>query len=183
MINIKTHGKRQENLFNYLAVIVLALSFFVLGMFRAFEMGNGRNLVAAGSSAFSSYWSYVVFMAALSWAIFELVLRLYYFFVSFSIYTFTIPKKYAFGVFRVVYALRNLIIAGISFLLFIQPLFFLYLPAITLVIDFLVFVCAFLIIKKKYLNVLLAPFAWKAFLRPFVIYETLIIAFQLGGLL
>ena len=173
--------RRNDSQLGPIAMILLAMSFFVLGIFRAFEAGNGSTLVAENNTAVSTYWSYVVFMALLGWVVFELVLRLYYFFVSMSIYTFTIPKKGAFSVFRMVFAARNLIVAGFSFLLFVYPLFSIYLAVVTLVVDFLSFVCAFVVIKKKYLNELLSPFAWKAFLRPFVIYETLILVVRLMG--
>ena len=86
-------------------------------------------------------------------------------------------------VFRFAFAIRNLIVAGISFLLFVQPLFLNYLSVIVLVVDFCTFVFAFFVIARLYLNVILLPFAWKAFLRPFIVYETIIFALNLGGLL
>ena len=168
---------------DYLILLALAASFFVLGMFRAFDVGNGRAIATVSGSAAFSYWAYVLFMAAIGWGVFELVLRLYYFFVSLSIFTFVVPKKRALYVFRWVFAIRNLAVAGLSFLLFVSPVFVNYLAVLTFVLDFFAFVAAFAVICGNYLNELLAPFAWKAFLRPFILYETIIAIFQCGGVL
>ena len=183
MQNSNLMVKKSDGTGDAIVLLFLSLSFFLLGMFRAFEMGNGQSTIFASGAAGSSYWTYAIFMAVLGWVAFELVLRLYYFFVSLSIYTFTVPKKRAFYVFRTVFIFRNLVVAGVSFLLFVNPLFVLYLQLMTLVVDFLAFVLAFSIINRKYLSELLAPFAWRAFLRPFLVYESIVIALGMGGLL
>ena len=168
---------------DFIVLVVLACSFFAIGMFRAFEMGNGRSVLSLGLSPAMTYWAYVLFMGALGWIVFELVLRLYYFFVSMSIFTFAVPKIRAFYIFRLFYAIRNIVVAGLSFLLFVSPVFVNYLSVFSLILDFVVLLCIFGVVCKKYLGTLLAPFAWKAFLRPFVIYETILIALQFGGIL
>lgn len=168
---------------DYFVLVVLACSFFLVGMFRAFEMGNGRSVVSIELSPAMTYWAYVLFMGALAWIVFELVLRLYYFFVSMSIFSFAVPKMRAFYIFRLFYAIRNFVAIGLSFLLFVWPVFLNYLAVIELVVDFAALVGAFIVIAKKYLGELLSPFAWKAFLRPFVVYETIMIALRLGGVL
>lgn len=181
LTNAKTTANRKYC--DYLVMAFLLGSFFVYGMFRAFELGNGRAIASVSSSANSTYWAYVIFAALLGWIVFELVMRLYYFFVSFSIFTFALPKKRAFYVFRFFFAIRTLVITGLSFLLYVSPVFVNYLAFLTLIVDFCIFVCVFLVLKQRYFKTLLAPFAWKALLRPFLIFETIIVLLQVGGMI
>ena len=180
---IKMYKTEQKNGYDLLVMFFLLGSFFVYSMFRAFELGNGRAIVSISSSATTTYWAYAIFTALIAWVIFELVMRLYYFFVSFSIFMFALPKKRAFVVFRFFYAIRTLVVAGLSFLLFASPIFVNYLSFFILIVDMLMFVGVFFALKAKYFKTLLAPFAWKALLRPFLIFETLMILLQVGGVL
>ena len=173
-------NKKQYDIF---VTMFLLASFFVYGMFRAFELGNGRTLSAVDSSPASAYWGYTIFSAIIAWAIFELIMRLYYFFVSLSIFSFVLPKKRAYVTFRFFYAIRTLLVTGLSFLLFVSPVFVNFLTLFTLIIDMLMFVGMFFVLRANYFKILLAPFAWKAFLRPFLIFETIMLLLQVGGII
>lgn len=174
--------KPKSKIFEYLIILLMFCSFLILGAFRAFEHGYQIGGVSVGDSASSAFWSYAVYLAIISWIIFELVMRLYYFFVSLSVYVFVVPKKDAYCTFRAFYALRNVFVAGLGFLLFISPIWVNFYPVVVVLIDFIMLFFVFLWFKKKYLGVLLAPFAWKALLRPFIIYEFVLLIFNIGGL-
>ena len=175
--------KKDSKPYDVFIVLGLVASFFVFGIFRAFETGNGTNIVTAGMTASSSFVVYVFYNALLSWLLFELVMRCYYFLVSFSIFSFVVPKKRFYYTFRAFWAIRNVIVAGIYFLLFASPIFINYVTLMVLIVDFLVFVGMFLWLKTKYFKLLMAPFAWRAFLRPFIVFETILVCFTLGGVL
>ena len=179
----KTNSKLQKSIYRYIIIFALLASFVLLSSFRTFEFGNGAAMVVAGESASGVFWSYTFYLTLISWLIFELVMRAYYFFVSLSMYAFVIPKRDAYYILRAVFAVRNILIASFSFLLFVSPIFINYISVIALIIDFLALVLAFLWIKKYYLGDVLAPFVWKSFLRPFIVFEIISIAFSLGGVL
>lgn len=169
--NVQMTKRNAKTLAEWGVLIALLLSFVFLGIFEAFKFGNGRGVVASTESQLAAYLTYVAFFAVIGWLLFELVMRLYYFFVSMSIYVFVVPKRKAYYTMRMAWACRNVFVAAISLLLFASPIFVNYLWVITLIIDFFAIVITFLWLKKKYFGNLLAPFAWKAFLRPFIIYE------------
>ena len=179
----KTNSKLQKSIYRNIIIFALIASFVLLSAFRTFEFGNGSAMAVAGESPSGVFWSYTLYLTLISWLIFELIMRAYYFFVSLSMYAFVIPKKDAYYILRVVFAVRNILVASFSFLLFVSPIFINYISVITLIVDFLALVSAFLWIKKYYLGDVLAPFVWKSFLRPFVIFEIISVAFNIGGIL
>lgn len=175
------YAKENNSARGPLVMVGLVLSFVFVSIFGAFEMGNGLSIVGARESAQSAYFTYVVYSAVIGWILFELFMRLYYFFVSLSMYVFVVPKKAAYETLRISFILRNVLVGAISLLLFASPIWYNYLQFFTILIEFGTLAFAFVLIKKKYLKELLAPYAWKAFMRPFLIYEVLSLLVMIGG--
>lgn len=163
--------------------VFLAASFLLTAIFYTFSAYNGSFLFESANSAMSNFWIYAVFLSLVFWLIFELVMRLYFFFVSTSIYVFTVPKKESYNLFRLLYAIRNIVVGTFYLLVFKFPLILNFLSVIGLVFNFAFLFAFFAVIKQKYLDALLAPFALKAFLRPFLIYQLILSVFSIGGLL
>lgn len=162
---------------------LLALSFVLIGVYYAFVTYNGTHAFPTVAVASSNFWTYVIFLAIVFWLVFELIMRLYFFFVSLSIYVFVVPKKESFNLFRLFYAFRNFVVGAVYLLVFKFPLMFNFLGVIAIAFDFVFLFLFFFVIKKKFLNDLLAPFALKAFIRPFLIYQIVVAVFTFGGLL
>lgn len=181
---VKVATKTTSKHWQYIIMIALVCSFVFVSAFKTFEYGNGSAFVVGRETAGSAFWSYTLYLTLISWLIFELLMRGYYILVSFSMYVFIVPKKEAHYTLRAVYAVRNVVVGLFNLILFTAPFIINFLPFIALVVDFGSLLLAFWWLKKRYFGTLLAPFAFKALFRPFLIYEAIMVIFSvLGGAL
>ena len=180
---IQAQTKPKKTTAEWIILLCLCVSFLFIGTFRAFENGNGSAMVSAGEQASTAFWFNAFFYALIAWVVFELLMRAYYFFVSMSMYVFVVPKRGAYYILRMFYAVRNVVVGGLYFLLFVSPIWINFVPFFVMIVDYVALMATFFLIRKQYLGTLLAPFAWRSFLKPFLVYEIIAIALSIGGVL
>lgn len=164
--------------------VLLFISFVWLDLYA--KLG-GLNSVFYPYKEYGSLSSYLILSVLIysvaDYVIFELCFMLYRLFLSFSIYSFMIPKIVLLDNFRKCYIFRNIILGVVFNLRFLFPYINTYLCVVELIGNFLFIFCLFLSLKKKYVEPLVAHYVFKTLTIPVVLYEAYILVTLMVGVL
>lgn len=154
---------------------LLYVSFVFMMFFDTISLANGGEGVLKEMMGFDNdLVNFVLFTmtyALVSLFVFEVIMRLYVFLIRTSIYTFSIPREELRYSVRIWFMLRNSILAVINCFLLVYPITINYFIVVQFIIDSIILIMFFFDIRKRFISEITAPFAFKTFVRPYLVYQ------------
>ena len=169
--NNSENARSRASIKHRLLPLVFFLSCVWVSLFDTVTLTNTDFLLGAKGDYFTSLLMEVIIAGAFIWLVFELLLFIYRFSLGFSIYTFIVPSFAIKDNIKWCIVLRNLISGCLYFLCFFSPEIYPLISIIDVVVLFLAFVVFAFFNMKRYVDPVVAPFAFKGLVLPFIIYE------------
>jgi len=158
--------------------VVFILSFMWLNLYSTLL---AYNTISIKADATTTFIVELIISGAFSAVLCAAVFIFYRFVLRFSVYSFLIPDLALKDNLKWYFIIRNIIMGGLYYLCIYFPLIYNYLPAIDVIVIFIVFVLYAMHCCKLYVERVVVPFAFRALLRPLIIYEFVILAINYAG--
>lgn len=157
----------------YSATSTLSVSFYY----------NFGNLIDTSSSNFPSIVISILTEALFCWLSFELVFYLYRYILQFKIYSFIVPQEKLKVDSRIFFIYRNIFYGLILNLCFLFPYLYEFATLFSLIATFATLIAYSLHLNKTYAEPIVGHFVFKNFCFPVFLYQTIILIFEIGGIL
>lgn len=164
--------------------LLLILSFAWLNLYSFLVESND---VFGGYMQYGSITTYlfvtVAFLALVEYLIFELLFFIYRVFLSFSIYSFMIPKSILINKFRMWFCVRNVVLGFVFNLRFFFPYINAYLCVFELIMNFAFIMALYLDLKREHIEPLVGQYVFRTLVLPVVLYEIYVMITLMVGVL
>ncbi len=182
-------GKKDKVNFGFVYKIFLYLSFVWANFYATACILSERQYSYFGF--FGAYTGnfvediviYAIAFGLVYWALFEIMLFLYRNVLSFSIYSFIVPKTDLKNEARLFFTIKNLVYGAIANLCFLFPYLYVLLEFVNIILVLVLLIVFALRLQKKYSSPLIAHFTFKVFCYPVFVYELLLIIISVVGAL
>ena len=162
--------KEQNGLLRKMLPFLLIASFMWLCLYESFS-DTAYNMFITSSAFKSSLFVDLIFSGIVNWLIFEVTFYVYKLVLSFSVFSYTIPKMYMNNRARLFMVFRNIALGIILNICFFVPALSAFEPLIVLVVDFVVFALLVKHMLKDRVHITVTSNVYKALFTPFIILK------------
>lgn len=180
-INISTNSQifNAGSIWSKVLPVLLFFSFVWLELYSSVAKMATIGIVGQSSSLVIS----ILFYGLFAYAIFEFLFLVYRFCLSFSLYSFLLPRQGFKDKFRKWFLIRNIILGFIFNLRFYFPYISAYLCIIELIFNMLLIIVLYYDVAKKHVEPLIGQFVFKILCIPMVLYEIYQVLSMMAGVL
>ena len=176
--NTKENRRIAESLAHKILWVVFVLSFMWLELFSSLLAFNA---VSIKTDVYTTFIIELLISGAFSAVLCAALFWIYRLLLHFSLYSLLIPDFAIKDSLKWHFIVRNIVMGALYFLCIYCPYIYNFLPAIDALIIFIVFFLHATRLCRLYVDKIVVPYAFRALLRPLIIYEFAILVINYMG--